>query len=156
MKKLLKKICVILLNFPKSIFIRKKPCCKIVLLFALMQFPTILWRGSEAFAQTEQKIFHDSLPPALHNKLHELFEKYLVSNIVKATDASGMVTYKMEARKEKTGNGSTTVFITYLTYESSGKRLSKKKDKEIYYTDSPKQNPKPTPKQSNDGHNHQH
>lgn len=107
-----------------------------------------------AYAQTEIKIPHDSLPKVMHDKLHDLFKEYHVSNIVKATDAKGKVTYKMEARKEKPKNGATTVYIQYLTYDSSGKLISKKKEKEIYYTDSPA--PKPKQTESNDGHNHQH
>lgn len=103
-----------------------------------------------AFAQTEQKIPHDSLPPKMHDKLHKLFEKYQVSNIIKKTDASGNITYTMEAHKEKAGNGTTTYYIQYLTYDPAGKLLSKKKDK-VYYTE-----PKPQAAPSNDGHNHQH
>lgn len=129
---------------------------KKIIFVILCSLSPLFWRGAGggAFAQTEQKIPHDSLPPVLHKKLHELFEKYHVSNLVKATDASGNVTYKMETHKEKAGNGTTTDYIQYLTYDSSGKLLSKKKDKVVYYTDSPKPKPKAAP--SNDGHNHQH
>jgi hypothetical protein len=118
-------------------------------------FASVFWiLSSITFAQTETKIPHDSLPPVLHDKLHDLFEKYHVSNIVKAVDKDGKITYKMEAHKEKVGNGTTTDYIQYLTYNPSGKLLSKKKDKQIFYSDSPKQKPKAT--KTNDGHNHQH
>ena len=118
----------------------------------LVSFFCVITAGS--FAQTAQNIPHDSLPKLLYNKLHDLFAKYHVSNIVKATDANGNVSYKMETHKEKAGNGTTTDYIQYLTYDLAGKLLAKKKDKVIYYTESPK--PKAQPEPSGDGHNHQH
>lgn len=119
-------------------------------------FATAFWLLTAAsFAQIQTKIVKDSLPSSVKEKLHSKFHDYSVANIVMITDKNGTVTYKLEARREKAKDGTSTVYINYLTYDSSGKLLSKVKDKEIYYTDTPKQKTKPT--KSNDGHGgHQH
>ena len=106
-----------------------------------------------SFGQTEIKISKDSLPIQVKETLAKKYDGYAVSNIVKVINPGGIVTYKLEARKEKSANGTTTVSICYLTYETTGKLLSKTKDKEIYYTDSPPKK-KPSSHSSGDGHNH--
>ena len=100
-------------------------------------------------AQTEIKIAIDSLPASTKKNLNEKFQDYTVSKIVMLTDKAGVVNYKVETKKSKSANEN----IVYdLVYDSSGNLLSKKKSKEIFYTDSPKFNTEQH--NQNDGHQH--
>ena len=61
-----------------------------------------------------------------------------------------MITYLLEVRREK--NSSETIVYS-LVYDSGGKLMSKKKEKEFYYTGKDKS----IPTKSSDGHSgHQH
>ena len=84
--------------------------------------------------------------------LHKKYHGYTVAEAVKATDKNGVVMYKIHAKRKKSEQ---ETIVYELHYALSGKLISKKKDKEIYYDGSEKSKPKPT--KSNDGHGgHQH
>ena len=100
--------------------------------------------------QTETKFSKDSLPAQVKEQFAKKYQGYSISKVMKAIDKSGIVIYKLEARKAKTSNETT---IYDLVYDEQGKLISKKKDKEIYYTDSPPKK-KPSSHSSGDGHNH--
>ncbi|MCC7302807.1 MAG: hypothetical protein IT233_09205 [Bacteroidia bacterium] len=113
----------------------------------------LLLNSFSSFGQTETKISKDSLPLQVQEQFSKKYKGYSILKVIKAIDKIGIVTYKLEARKEKSANGATTVTIYYLTYDMQGKLVSKIKDKEIYYTDSPPKK-QPTQHQSGDGHKH--
>ena len=111
-----------------------------------------LLAGNFIWAQTEIKISKDSLPSIVKENLHKKYHGYTVAEAVKATDKNGVVMYKIHAKRKKSEQ---ETIVYELHYALSGKFISKKKDKEIYYDGSEKSKPKPT--KSNDGHGgHQH
>jgi uncharacterized protein YajQ (UPF0234 family) len=104
-------------------------------------------------AQSEAPVTWDSLPVAVKEHLHKKFHDYSSSNTMKLIDTSGEVTYKLDMQLVKAIDGKSTVHINHLIYNSTGKLLSKLKEKEVYFTESSK----PKPLNSNDGQSgHQH
>lgn len=81
-------------------------------------------------AQTEIKISKDSLPLTIKEHLLKRFHNYSITTTVKTTSQDGTVTYKIDARKEKSSN---QVIIYNLTYDVNGKLTDKEKDKEFSY-----------------------
>lgn len=113
----------------------------------------VVFTIQKPFAQSEVKISMDSLPHAVKEHLHKKYHDYSSSNIMKLTDISGKISYKLDVQNEKKGDGKSTVYIYHLIYDPTGKLLSKLKEKEVYYTGAPKSKPV----KSNDGHSgHQH
>lgn len=115
----------------------------ILLLFLLLP----LW----GMAQTETKITKDSLPAQVKEEFAKKYKGYSVAKAIKAMDKVGMVTYRLEARKAKSANETT---IYDLVYDGQGKLISKKKDKEIFYTETPPKRQQTPSHQQNDGHKH--
>lgn len=111
---------------------------------------TLLLNSLWSFGQTETNIVIDSLPFQVKENLAKKYHGYSVAKVIKAIDKSGTISYKLEARKAKSSNETT---IYDLVYDGHGKLKSKKKDKEIFYSDSP-QKRQSTPHQSGDGHKH--
>lgn len=104
------------------------------------------------FAQIEQKISIDSLPEQVKGQLHHKFHEYSIASIIQKTDDKGMLTYLLTARRDK--NSSETI-VYHLIYDATGKLMSKKKEKEFYYTGKEKKSTPATPSQ-NQGGGHQH
>lgn len=111
---------------------------------------TLFINSLYCFGQTETKIPKDSLPLMVKEQFAKKYKGYSVSKIIKVTDNNGILIFKLEARKAKTSN---ETIIYDLVYDGQGKLISKKKDKEIFYTESPPKR-QPAPHQSGDGHNH--
>lgn len=104
----------------------------------ISQICGILLIVGSCFAQSETKIQKDSLPISVKEHLYSHFHDYSISNVVKENN-NGIITYKLEARKEKSDEGGVwTTTIFFLTYTTEGKIVSKRKEKEEYYTDPPK------------------
>lgn len=101
-------------------------------------------------AQTEVEIQKDSLPALVKEQFSKKYNDYSISKAIKAIDKGGIATYKLEAQKVKSPNETT---IYNLVYDVQGKLLSKKKDKEIFYTDPPPKK-ESAPHKKGDGHNH--
>lgn len=113
---------------------------KMKILLILFLFPLY------AHAQTEVQIISDSLPLNVRTILMDKYNTYTVNTIYKNINKSGEVSYKIELQKKNK--------LLELTFNESGKLLSKEKSK--IYTFKDKGKPKQTPSNSGDGHNHQH
>jgi hypothetical protein len=101
------------------------------------------------FAQTQIIIPFDSLHTLIKEHLHSKFHDYSITNVKKAIDKTGIITYKLTASKQR----SPSVTIIYdLIYDANSILIRKEKSKSFTY-DSSKE---PSSKPSNDGHNHQH
>ncbi|MBW6481522.1 MAG: hypothetical protein K0B10_00535 [Vicingaceae bacterium] len=120
---------------------------KIILSFIVFSIVCI----TTCFAQTEQKISLDSLPKQVKEQLHHKFHEYSFASILQKTDEKGVLTYLLTIRRDK--NSSETL-VYYLIYNSNGKLMSKKKEKEFYYTGKEKKSTPVTPSGSNGGHQH--
>tara|TARA_R110001592_G_scaffold234170_2_gene491811 strand:- start:56 stop:433 length:378 start_codon:yes stop_codon:yes gene_type:complete len=108
---------------------------------------------TNGFGQTELKIPQDSLPKLVKEQLHHKFHDYSIAASIKKTDENGLVTYLLDAKREK--NSSETI-VYHLVYNSSGKLMKKKKEKEIYYTGREKSTPKSSGGPPTPGGGHQH
>ncbi len=117
----------------------------------LLLFGFIAWGiTTTSFAQTELKISLDTLPKQVKEQLHHKFHEYSIASIMQKTDEKGIITYLLTTRRDK--NSSETI-VYQLIYDSSGKLMSKKKEKEFYYTGKEKSTPKPSGGQEG-GHQH--
>ena len=112
-----------------------------------------LLSGLSSFGQTQNPLRKDSLPIKIKENLEGKYNGYSISNIAKESVAGNATIYKLEARKEKTGNGKSTVTVYDLTFNTEGKLLSKSKRKEIFYTVSPPPR-QPASHSKEDGHSH--
>lgn len=122
---------------------------KLKILFLFIFFSTVCI--TTCFAQTELKISIDSLPKLVKEQLHHKFHEYSIASILQKTDEKGIITYLLTARRDK--NSSETI-VYYLIYDSSGKLISKKKEKEFYYTGKENKSTPVTPSGSHGGHQH--
>ena len=86
-----------------------------------------------ANAQSERKIQNDSLPASVKLNITQKFDGYKISNAIITTE-KGKQVYKVETRKEVNTD---KTLIYNLVYDMEGKLISKKKDKEIYYSTAP-------------------
>lgn len=125
----------------------------------LLPFVFIIWGiTTTCFAQTEQKILLDSLPKQVKEQLHHKFHEYSIASIMQKTDETGIITYLLTTQRDK--NSSETI-VYHLIYDSNGKLMSKKKEKEFYYTGKEKparpsggKSTPVTPSGSHGGHQH--
>ena len=126
-----------------GIFIKLSESTKTITIVMLLLTGTIV-------AQTETKIPKDSLPASIKKHLSSNFHDYSVSNTTKVNN-NGTITYKLEVRKEKSDvDGVVKATIFFLIYGTEGRIVSKRKEKEEYYTDSPKN------KTKHENHDHNH
>lgn len=101
-------------------------------------------------AQSDVKITKDSLPLQVKDEFEKKYQGYVVSKVFKAVGRNGVKTYRLVVRKAVSIK---KTIIYDLLYDATGKLLSKKKDKEIFYTESPKRQKAPSHSMG-DGHNH--
>lgn len=122
---------------------------KLKTLFFFIFFSTVCI--TTCFAQTELKISLDSLPKQVKEQLHHKFHEYSIASILQKTDETGVLIYLLTIRRDK--NSSETI-VYHLIYDSSGKLLNKKKEKEFYYTGKENKSTPITPSGSPGGHQH--
>ena len=116
-------------------------------------FVIALFSSSYCFGQNQKPLPQDSLPIKIKEKLENNYSGFSISHIYEEIIPGNLPIYKLQARKEKTVNEKILVTIYDLTFESEGKVLSERKDKEVFYTGSPP--PKlPASHSKGDGHNH--
>lgn len=119
---------------------------RIVLLFIIFSTVSI----TICFAQAELEIPQDSLPKEIKEQCHQKHHHYSMVNAIKKTDKAGVVIYLLKIQREV--NSSKTIVVS-LVYDKNGKIMSKKKEKEFYYTGKEKSTPKPSGGQEG-GHQH--
>ena len=120
---------------------------RIVLLFIILSTVSI----TTCFAQAELEISQDSLPKEIKDQYHQKYHHYSMVNAIKKTDKAGVVTYLLNIQREV--NSSKTIIVS-LIYDKNGKIMSKKKEKEFYYTGKEKKSTPVAPSESQGGHQH--
>lgn len=121
--------------------------------FLISVFSILFMNVTNGYGQTELKIPQDSLPEQVKEQLHHKFHEYSISSRTKKIDKNGVNTYLLDVKREK--NSSVTI-VYHLIYNSSGKLISKKKEKEFYFTGKEKSAPKPNGSPPTPGGGHQH
>ena len=102
----------------------------LVLIFLLLNFLSV-------HAQADRKVPNDSIPASAKVNMAEKFKGYKISTAQLGTE-NGEQVYKVEMRKEVSTD---KTLIYNLIYNKDGKLLSKKKDKEVYYSTAPEKDP---------------
>ena len=95
------------------------------------------WNICSSNSQIERKIPNDSLPASAKTNIAEKFKGYKIVSVLLSIE-KGVQVYKVETRKEA---GTDKTLIYNLVYDMEGKLLSKKKDKEVYYSAPPEKDP---------------
>jgi hypothetical protein len=118
----------------------------IALLFGPMQF---------CLAQKGTKIAKTDLPALAQEHLAKKYTTHGMTNILQTTDGQGVMTYTLEARKEKAGSGGKTIMtINYLTFDANGKQIDKRVEREEYFDGTPPPKTPTTIHKPGDGHKH--
>jgi CRISPR/Cas system-associated protein Csx1 len=107
--------------------------------------------ATTCFAQTGLKISIDSLPEPVKEQLHQKYHGYSIASILRETLKNGEIAYLLNIQRDKNAS---VMIVYHLIYDSEGNLLSKKKEKEYYYTGNEKKSTPITPSRNQGGHQH--
>lgn len=105
----------------------------------IMLIPTI------SKAQAVAEISQEELPRDVQTILSKKYKKFTLNNLTKKESESNEISYELELQKKNR--------LIYLTYDSNGNLLSKRKSKSFTYDGT---EPVRKTQPSHDGHNHTH
>lgn len=108
---------------------------------------TSLFIGYSFFigAQSISKIGIEQLPSKITEELSKKYKKFTINNLAKKESEGNEFSYELELQKKNR--------LIYLTYDSNGNLLSKRKSKSFTYEGT---EPVRKTQPAHDGHNHRH